>query len=220
MTVKDSYTLAYFKNLCQQGEGQQLEFKRKANNPEKLIIELVAFANSGGGWLLLGVADNGQITGLKDAVSDEFLLRKLIKEHSKPAILIEIHFVKITEARSMLAVHVKDSPKKPHFFLPKDKKRGKAYLRIKDECVEASREMTGFWLRKKRINGSVIAVGPIERAILKQLALREPQTLAELKTTTGMGKKKLSTALITLTSTNVLRILPRPGKADLFQFID
>ena len=40
------------------GEGQHLEFKRQVPRPQRLAKEVIAFANSGGGHLLLGVDDD------------------------------------------------------------------------------------------------------------------------------------------------------------------
>lgn len=53
--------LTQIHELIQAGEGYHLEFKE---SPDKgLIEEVCAFANSGGGKILLGVADNGLIKG-------------------------------------------------------------------------------------------------------------------------------------------------------------
>ena len=53
--------LTQIHELIQAGEGYHLEFKE---SPDKGFIEEVcAFANSGGGKILLGVADNGLIKG-------------------------------------------------------------------------------------------------------------------------------------------------------------
>ena len=56
--------------LVRKGEGQFLEFKRKANHPEKIVKELVSFANSGGGTLLLGVSDDGKLNGVRNPHED------------------------------------------------------------------------------------------------------------------------------------------------------
>ena len=52
-------TFTELKQLVRRGEGQYLEFKKKADHPDKIVREMVAFANSGGGELLLGVDDHG-----------------------------------------------------------------------------------------------------------------------------------------------------------------
>ena len=50
------------------GEDSRHQFKRDETNADSIAAELAAFANSGGGLLLLGVDDNGKVTGL-DAVN-------------------------------------------------------------------------------------------------------------------------------------------------------
>jgi predicted HTH transcriptional regulator len=49
------------KALVRQGEGMHLEFKLKAAHPEKIVREIVAFANAQGGLLLVGVGDDKSI---------------------------------------------------------------------------------------------------------------------------------------------------------------
>jgi predicted HTH transcriptional regulator len=54
------------RRLIQQGESQTVEFKSRIPTPETIARSLVAFANSNGGILLLGVGDDGRIFGLTD----------------------------------------------------------------------------------------------------------------------------------------------------------
>ncbi|MCC6835531.1 MAG: ATP-binding protein, partial [Cytophagales bacterium] len=60
--VENFFTI---KKLALEGEGLHLEFKRKAAHPEKIVRELIAFANTAGGTLLIGVDDDGSIPGVK-----------------------------------------------------------------------------------------------------------------------------------------------------------
>jgi ATP-dependent DNA helicase RecG len=55
-------TDVYYQCLIQQGENSQVEFK--ASFQKELIETLVAFANSKGGLVLIGISDAGQITGV------------------------------------------------------------------------------------------------------------------------------------------------------------
>lgn len=61
----DAARIQTLRKLVAQGEGATLEFKRKAAHPEKIICEMVAFANTQGGTLLVGVSDDGNLAGLK-----------------------------------------------------------------------------------------------------------------------------------------------------------
>ena len=53
------------------GESTIVEFKRKISKPEKIAKEMVAFANTKGGYLIVGVDDNGTIYGI-DSEKYEF----------------------------------------------------------------------------------------------------------------------------------------------------
>ena len=59
---------SYIRNLISGGENQQLDFKYAINDSRKIARSLVAFANTDGGRLLIGVRDNGSIAGIR---SDE-----------------------------------------------------------------------------------------------------------------------------------------------------
>jgi ATP-dependent DNA helicase RecG len=50
--------------LIKNGENSFVEFKIEKVDNAKLAKEMVAFANSRGGTLLIGVKDNGQIEGI------------------------------------------------------------------------------------------------------------------------------------------------------------
>ncbi len=53
--------------IASRGEDSRHQFKADVNNASSLAGELVAFANSGGGMLLIGVDDNGTVQGLDTA---------------------------------------------------------------------------------------------------------------------------------------------------------
>ena len=60
------------RKLILQGEGTTLDFKKTITNNEKIAKSLVAFANNKGGQLLIGVADDGSIKGVKSEDEDRF----------------------------------------------------------------------------------------------------------------------------------------------------
>ncbi len=83
--------LRNLKHLVRHGEGQRLEFKMKVKFPEKIIKELVAFANSDGGHLFVGVSDEGHIEGSKFVEEDQFLLEKAINTYCFPAFTYNVY---------------------------------------------------------------------------------------------------------------------------------
>jgi len=59
--------------LIRQGESSQVEFKSAAVRPEKVAREIVAFANYQGGILLIGVEDDGVISGVSRPDMEEWI---------------------------------------------------------------------------------------------------------------------------------------------------
>jgi len=56
-------------NLLTSPEGKTLEFKRDLSSPKPILKTLVAFANTAGGRLLVGIAGDGVIVGIEDVLS-------------------------------------------------------------------------------------------------------------------------------------------------------
>src|SRR6185437_12364207 len=56
--------------LAQGGENQQIELKERLPQARELAKELTALANSGGGVLIIGVADDGEVIGWRPADAD------------------------------------------------------------------------------------------------------------------------------------------------------
>ena len=50
--------------MIREGEHQQQDFKFRIDSTAKIAKTLSAFANTDGGKLLIGVKDNGKITGI------------------------------------------------------------------------------------------------------------------------------------------------------------
>ena len=81
-------TLKEVQKFIAQGEGQIIEFKLKANHPDRIIKEVVAFSNSNGGHLFIGVDDEGSIIGLKDAEETHYVMEKAMQELCRPKLNI------------------------------------------------------------------------------------------------------------------------------------
>ena len=51
------------KSITAKGEDSRLQFKRDIRNVDALAAEMVAFSNSEGGRILIGVTDAGELAG-------------------------------------------------------------------------------------------------------------------------------------------------------------
>ena len=146
------------KNLVRQGEGTSLEFKLKASHPEKIIREMVAFANSKGGKLLVGVGDDKTIPGLKFVDEEEYILVRAIERNCFPPLRYEIERIAITDERDVLVFNIPKSKEKPHFVHLENEEHRKAYVRVKDRSVQASREVKQI-LRRENEDGIKFTYG-------------------------------------------------------------
>ncbi len=88
--------------LISQGENSSVEFKSANAHPDSLAKEMVAFANTQGGALLIGVEDDGRISGLTDSVDHEARIANIACNNINPPITIESAIVAMPEGRVLL----------------------------------------------------------------------------------------------------------------------
>lgn len=124
-------------NLILQGEHTRLEFKRQLSSPDRIARTLAAFANTSGGILLIGVADNGKIVGVTSEFREiekiEYATNKLIE----PELSISYETI-APDGRLVLVISVTESDEKPHYVLDDSRKRT-IYVRAKDKSVPTSK---------------------------------------------------------------------------------
>ena len=75
--------------IIENGENSGVEFKRDDLRPEHLAKEVVAFANIQGGRILIGVEDDGTITGIRHREHDtlEEWVMNVVREKVHPMII-------------------------------------------------------------------------------------------------------------------------------------
>ena len=133
MAVQDELLAAFAR-----GESQQQEFKRQLDNAESVAGEIVAFANSEGGVLYVGVTDEGSLMGLADPERDFQTLTHICRDRCIPPIspVIEQYTV---DGHTLLALTVK--PALNH-LKPYRTAGGRFYVRVgKDKQDATGREL-------------------------------------------------------------------------------
>jgi predicted HTH transcriptional regulator len=156
----------YIKRLITEGEHQTLDFKFEISDTKKIARSLVAFANTDGGRLLVGVKDNGNITGIK---SDEeaYMIETAALLYCKP----EVHFITNnhnTEGKNVLEVVVEPSNSKPH-RAPGKNDKWTAYIRVKDENQIANRVIIKVWERETQQGGIFLKYTESEKRLLSYI---------------------------------------------------
>ena len=91
--------------LLQQGEGTTIEFKE--NLSASFAREMVALANTIGGKILLGVRDDGTVSGIKDSNGLRARVQDIARNCDPPV------KVRVEPVGRVFAVHVRESDAKP-----------------------------------------------------------------------------------------------------------
>jgi ATP-dependent DNA helicase RecG len=118
----------FLKNIITKPESKTLEFKRDSAAPTLLMKTLVAFANTAGGRLVIGVGDDRQIVGLKAPLDEEERLRSLIADSIAPHLIPNIELITICDT-TLLIVEVFVSALRPHCLKAEGHEQG-VYVRI------------------------------------------------------------------------------------------
>jgi predicted HTH transcriptional regulator len=200
--------LKQLKELVHQGEGLHLEFKLKASHPEKIIRGIVAFANTTGGKLLIGVNDDKQIPGLKFADEDEYVLVNEIEKHISPPVTYTIERVKVENEREVLVFSIPESPEKPHYVDFHSGEQPKAYVRVCDKSIQASKEVKEILKGQRKAKSLRFSYGDKENQLMKYLDTNESISVDEFARLADIPRKSASRTLVLLSLTSVLKCIP------------
>ena len=101
------------KEIIAQGENIGVEFKREDIEPGKLAKEMVAFANSSGGVILIGVEDDGTISGVSKKSMGEEWISNISRNNVVPALNIETAKI-LVDGNEVLYIYVPKGKDKPY----------------------------------------------------------------------------------------------------------
>lgn len=102
-------------DLIEGGEGPTVEFKRQIDSALDIAAEIVAFANTEGGTLLLGVDDDQNVTSLEDPTLTERRIVGICRDSVLPAIVPQIEAVAGPQPdQAVLVVRIPRGPDRPY----------------------------------------------------------------------------------------------------------
>lgn len=198
-------TLQELQQLVSLGEGAHIEFKRRVPGAKRIAKEVIAFANTNGGRVLLGVGDDGSVVGVQDPVEEEFVLNRALGEHSSPVVPITIERVRIGPGSDVMVVTVPESHEKPHLLVSPGVS-GVAYKRVEDKSVEASPEALELMYADEGTNGVTFEFGEREQVLMRYLDDYGKITVQQYASLIDRPASEASEVLVTLTRANVIQI--------------
>lgn len=148
--------------IIKNGENSYIEFKEEAIKPKELAEEIIAFANSEGGTVLIGVSDDGIIKGVFDEKIEEKIMN-ICRNNCIPNIIPIYERINIDDL-NIIAVSIPKGINKPYYTSDH-----KYYIRVGTTKRIASREEL---LRLFEANGSIhYDISPVHNTSIKDLNL-------------------------------------------------
>jgi len=192
------------KKLIFEGEGVKLDFKKTITSFEKIARTMVSFSNNQGGRLLIGVADDGTIKGVKNEDEERYMITKAAHLFSKPALDVTFEEVYIDD-KMVLVVEIPESNLKPHYALADDGKWW-VYVRVKDKSILASKIVVDVLKRSYGPDGVLIKYSNNEKALLEYLEKAARITVKECSELLKIGRKHAQNLLVNLILSGIIRI--------------
>ena len=159
------------RSLIQQSEGKTLEFKQDLSSPKHVLKTLVAFANTAGGRLVVGVTDDKQLIGVENPLDEEEKLANLIADSISPRLVPNIDLVTVT-GKTLLVVEVFLSNSRPHWLNREGSEQG-VYVRLGSSNRQADQALI-LELRRS-VEGRAFDEMPMPELTVDDLDLNEAQ---------------------------------------------
>lgn len=207
-------------NLIEEGENIQCEFKRKFTTPEKIAKEMIAFANTKGGYILFGVDDDKTIVGVESEKSEAEMIKDAAINYCEPPFDYKINYI-IYKGKEIVAVAIPESINKPHRLQDYENEfditNAVVMIRVNDKSMKASKEMMRI-LRANAGNLSLkkYSIGPIEKKVFEYLALKEKISVKELGTLVNISDRRASRTLVKMVRANLLLIHTKDNGEEFF----
>ena len=196
--------------LINDGENLTVEFKQRFSSFEKTAKEMIAFANTRGGSILIGVDDDKSIYGIASEKSDIDLVKESAEKYCTPPVNYKIETVEI-DCKDILIIEVAESKTKPYriqdYKNNLELNNAQVYIRINDKSVLASKEM--IKILQTQSSGTSLKnyfVGNLERIVFEYLEKHERVTVKELSKHANISERRASRTLIKLVRANILFI--------------
>ena len=126
--------------ILKRPEGKTLEFKRDLSSPDGALKTIVAFANTAGGTLLVGVEDRSRhVRGVPEPLDLEERVANLVTDGITPRLVPEIDILAWRRTH-VLALQIHPSSARPH-HLSREGPAGGVYVRVGSTNRRADAEM-------------------------------------------------------------------------------
>lgn len=194
----------HIQSLILEGEHEQLDFKFEITDARRIARSLVAFANTRGGRLLIGVKDNGAIAGMR---SDEefYMVESAAKMYCKPEVDFSLREWTVN-GKKVLEIIIEPSLGKPHYAATKEGK-WLVYIRVADQNLLANRVLLKVWKNEKMGKGVFVKFMEPEKTLLEYLEANSTITLSKFMRIAAVSRDRAENILVKFILLKTIRII-------------
>jgi len=206
--------------LIEEGENLQCEFKRHFTTPEKIAREMIAFANTKGGYVIFGVDDDKEVVGVDSEKAESEMIKDAAGNYCEPSLNYSIDFIELY-GKEVVIVSIPESENKPHrlqdYSSELDINKAHVIVRINDKSVQASKEM----VRILRANSADLSlkkytIGQTEKMVFEYLGKYERISVKELSSLVNISERRASRTLVKMVRANLLLIHTKDNGEEFF----
>ena len=190
----------YLLSLIREGEHQQQDFKYRVSDACKLAKTVSAFANTDGGRLLIGVRDDGHLSGVRSE-EEIFMMHQAVYKYCRPEPSIKFDTYH-AEGHTIVIATVPPSVKRP-VCAQDEEGRMRAYIRIKDENIVASPVHLALWREQQKPQGAIMTYNDTVRQLLN--AIEGQRTLNQIVRSSRLSRPKVIALLARLIRFGIVR---------------
>lgn len=183
----------HIQKLISEGEHQMLDFKFEISDSKKIARSLVAFANTDGGRLLIGVKDNGAISGIRSE-EEKHMIQTAAELYCKPKVEFSAKEWNIN-GKTVLEIIIPKSRHHKH-KAPDHNNIYKVYVRVKDENIVANSILMKVWKHENDKSFVKITFSEEEKMLLKYLDEHKTISFDEFLEISHLKKKAAENILV------------------------
>jgi predicted HTH transcriptional regulator len=207
-------------NFIENGENLNVEFKQRFSDHEKISKEIIAFANTVGGYIIFGINDNGKTYGVESEKEIVELVKETINNYCEPKLDYRISYIEL-DHKEIVVLEIPESKNKPHriqdYKNQLDLNNAQVYIRVNDKSVPASKEM--IKLLQTASNEQKLkkyTIGKNEKIVFELLKTNDFITSKELSKLANISSRRASRTLINLVRANILAIHTKDNGEDYY----
>ncbi|NTU57788.1 MAG: ATP-binding protein [Chlorobiaceae bacterium] len=210
--IRSDYSMPPLLDLVSQGEGVCVEFKRLIHSAPKIARSIVAFANTSGGVILIGVDDDSRIVGIQSEKETLQVIDEALKLHIDPQPQVEI-CVEEYKRRMVLLVEIPESPDRPHYHMEQvlSRENGartverRVFIREGSHNKAATEDRIALMISSKAPN--IISFTDRERQLLEHLDVHGQVTAEGFSALAGIPLPEARRILVSLVRSETLRLV-------------